>query len=237
MPRFARSTTVLLHLLLALCALAGVPRHAHAQAEADRPAVDILLPPSDDGVLTLTTERGPLVTTRNILSGGEVRELIRSGFPAELRFRLELWRAGGWFDDLESILEWSVIVAYDPAAQLYRVRRLSSRQNEDLGAFATLTSVEAVLARPVRAPVIPRQAGRRYYYNLVLEVEALSVSDLDQLERWLRGELRPAVRGRNNPVDALSSGVKTMVTRVLGGERREYRRRSGGFRAGEVPQR
>lgn len=232
MNRVARSTALLFRVLLALLALGGGARHAHAQGDANRPGVDILLPPGEGGVLALSPDRGPLVTTRNILSGGELRELIRSGFPAELRFRLELWRAGGWFDDLESILEWSVIVAYDPAAQLYRVRRLSSTQNEDLGAFATLTSVEAVLARPVRAPVIPRQQGRRYYYNLVLEVEALSVSDLDQLERWLRGELRPAVRGRNNPVDALSSGVKTMVTRVLGGERREYRRRSGAFRAG-----
>jgi hypothetical protein len=66
----------------------------------------------------------------------------------------------------------------------------------------------------------------------VLDVEALSVSDLDQLERWLRGELRPAVRGRSNPVNAISSGVRTVVTRVLGGERRHYRRRSGTFRAG-----
>lgn len=194
--------------------------------------VEILLPPSVGGVMPIVAEGGPRIATRNILSGGELRALIRSGFPAELRFRLELWRAGGWFDDLEALMEWEVVIAYDPATQLYRVRRVSSTQNEDLGAFATLTSVEAALERPLRAPLVPSRMGRPYYYNLVLDVEALSVSDLDQLERWLRGELRPAVRGRNNPVGAVSSGIRTVVTRILGGERQYYRRRSGTFRAG-----
>lgn len=203
------------------------------QAQASRsPSVNILLPPSVGGVLPIVAEGGPRITMENILAAGDLRELIRSGFPAQLHFRLELWRTGGWFDDLESTMEWDVVVAYDPAAQLYRVRRLSGTQNEDLGAFATLTSVESVLERPIRAPLVPSRMGRRYYYNLSLDVEALSVSDLDQLERWLRGELRPAVSGRNNPVDAVSSGMRTLVTRVLGGERRQYRRRSGGFRAG-----
>jgi hypothetical protein len=60
----------------------------------------------------------------------------------------------------------------------------------------------------------------------------LSVSDLDQLERWLRGELRPAVRGENNPLTAIGEGARTLVTRILGGERRHYEKRSGTFRAG-----
>ena len=136
---------------------------------------------------TTVSESGKVqVALENILAAGDLRELVRSGFPAQLHFRLELWRTGGWFDDLESTMEWDVVVAYDPAAQLYRVRRLSGSQNEDLGAFATLTSVESVLERPIRAPLIPTRMGRRYYYNLALDVEALSVSDLDQLERWLR---------------------------------------------------
>jgi hypothetical protein len=226
------SRGVLRRIVLLLLAAAVLPLTARAQGHASDPRVEILLPRSVGGVMPIVAERGPRITAVNVLSEGELRELIRSGFPGELRFRLELWRAGGWFDDLEAVMEWEVVIAYDPASQLYRVRRLSSTQNEDLGVFATLTSVEAVLARPLRAPLVPSRMGRRYYYNLVLEVEALSVSDLDQLERWLRGELRPAVRGRNNPVNAISSGVRTIVTRVLGAERREYRRRSGSFRAG-----
>lgn len=208
-----------------------LPSPARAQ-RARPPEVNILLPASVNGVLPIAAEGGPRIVTTNILAGGDLRALIRSGFPAQLQYRLELWRAGGWFDDLESVMEWNVVIAYDPGTQLYRVRRYSRPQAEDLGSYATLTSVEAVLERAIRAPLLPSRPGRRYYYNLVLDVEALSVSDLDQLERWLRGELGPAVSGRNNPVSAMSSGLRTLVTRVLGGERRQYRRRSGAFRAG-----
>lgn len=216
---------------LALALALAVP--ADAVAQGDRtPQIAIVLPPGVNGVMPIVAEGGPRITTANILSNGDLRALIRSGFPAQLHYRLELWRAGGWFDDLEAVMEWDIVIAYDPATQLYRFRRFSGTQNEDLGAFATLTSVEAVLERAIRAPLVPSRMGRRYYYNLVLDVEALSVSDLDQLERWLRGELGPAVSGRNNPVNAVSSGLRTLVTRVLGGERRQYRTRSGSFRAG-----
>lgn len=223
---------VILRLVLACIACIALAASAAGAQGTRGPQVEILLPPSIDGALPITAEGGPRIRTVEVLAGGDLRQLIRSGFPAQLRYRLELWRAGGWFDDLESVMEWDVVIAFDPATQLYRVRRMSGAQNEDLGAFATLTSVESVLERPIRAPLIPSRMGRRYYYNLALEVEALSVSDLDQLERWLRGELRPAVSGRGNPVNAVSSGLRTLVTRVLGGERRQYRARSGGFRAG-----
>lgn len=226
-----RPSTIARHLALRVAAAAVLASTAGAQS-VRAPAVQVLLPPSASGVVPVVAEGGPRITTGSVLAGGDLRELIRSGFPAQLHYRLELWRTGGWFDDLESIMEWDVVIAYDPAAQLFRMRRLSGAHNEDLGAFATLTSVEAVLERPLRAPLLPSRPGRRYYYNLALDVEALSVSDLDQLERWLRGELRPAVRGRNNPVDAVSSGLLTVFTRVLGGERRQYRQRSGTFRAG-----
>jgi hypothetical protein len=63
----------------------------------------------------------------------------------------------------------------------------------------------------------------RYYYQLVLNVEALSVSDMDQLERWLRG-----ARG-GTAVAALGSGVRTLMLRMLGGEKRHYEKRSPTF--------
>lgn len=223
---------VILRLLVACVATVTLAAPAAGAQGVRGPQVDIVLPASADGVLRIAADGGPRIRTVDVLAGGDLRQLIRSGFPAQLRYRLELWRAGGWFDDLEAVMEWDVVIAYDPATQLYRVRRLSGAQNEDLGAYATLTSVESVLERPIRAPLVPSRIGGRYYYNLALEIEALSVSDLDQLERWLRGELRPAVSGRGNPVNAVSSGLRTLVTRVLGGERRQYRKRSGAFRAG-----
>lgn len=163
------------------------------------------------------------VTTVGLFGDPEMRDLVRSGFPLSLRFRLELWRSGGIFDDLEGSQEWELIVQYDPSGQRYRVVRRSGGRMEDLGSFATLSTAQNVLERPLRITLLPRREGRRYYYNYALNISALSVSDMDQLERWLRG-----VRG-STAASAVGSGVRTLMLRMLGGENRRYEKRSAGF--------
>ena len=59
----------------------------------------------------------------------------------------------------------------------------------------------------------------------IFAIEALSVSDMDQLERWLRG-----VRG-GTAASAFGSGMRTLMLRMLGGEKRVYDRRSTTFTA------
>lgn len=169
---------------------------------------------------------GATVTATNLFGDPDMRDLVRSGFPASMRFRLELWRVGGLFNDIEGRQEWEVIVQYDPSAQRYRVIRRQRGRVEDLGSFATLTSAQATLEQPLRAPLLPERAGSRYYYALALDVEALSVSDMDQLERWLRG-----VRG-GTAASAVGTGVRTLMLRMLGGEKRHFDGRSATFVAG-----
>jgi hypothetical protein len=174
--------------------------------------------------VTVPTSATPgLVSATGLFADPEMRELVRSGFPASLRFRLELWRAGGLFNDLVGTHEWELIVQYDPSGQRYRVVRRQGGRLEDLGSFATLSTAQAVLERPLRITLLPGRQGRRYYYNFVLDISALSVSDMDQLERWLRG-----VRG-GTAAGALGSGVRTLMLRMLGGENRHYDRRSALF--------
>jgi hypothetical protein len=96
---------------------------------------------------------------------------------------------------------------------------------DDLGSFATLSTAQAVLERPTRILLAPEREGSRYYYNLTLTIEALSVSDMDQLERWLRG-----VRG-GTAASAFGSGMRTLMLRMLGGEKRVYDKRSSTFTA------
>ena len=115
---------------------------------------------------------------------------------------------------------------------MYRAIRQDGKQLEDFGGFATLTSAEEPLNRPYRVQLRPKYRGRRYYYNVTLDIATLEVSDLDELQRWLRGEFQPAVRGKTNPASALKSGIGTLVTRLLGGERRHYEQRSEKFSAG-----
>lgn len=164
-----------------------------------------------------------LVTASNLLADGELRDLVRSGFPASLRFRLELWRVGGLFNDLEGREEWEMIVQYDPTAQRYRLIRRQERRIDDLGSFATLTTAQSAIEQPQRPALQPARRGAKYYYNLTLDVTALSVSDLDQLERWLRG-VKPS-----DPAGAIGSGVRTLMLRMLGGETRHLEKRSPQF--------
>lgn len=174
---------------------------------------------------------GAIVRASRLLSDSRTRELLRNGFPAALRFKLELWRAGGLFDELESATSWDVLVRYDPYSQKYQQVRRGTRETEVPDGFATLASVEENLSMPHPIALAPRRSGTRYYYNVILEIETLSVSDLDELQRWLRGELQPAVRGKRAPLSALSRGFGTLLSRVLGGERRHYEARSRTFRA------
>lgn len=129
-------------------------------------------------------------------------------------------------------MEWEVLVQYDPATQVYRAVRRNGKQLEDFGGFASLTSAEEPLSRPYRVPLRPKAQGGRYYYNLFLDITTLDVSDLDELQRWLRGEFQPAVHGKTNPASALKNGIGTLVARLLGGERRHYEQRSETFTAG-----
>jgi hypothetical protein len=201
-----------LSLALILLAVAGEPLHAQRRVQLE------VVPPTP-----LT--RAPVVTTTSLFGDPDMRDLVRSGFPASMRFRLELWRAGGLFNDLEGQQDWEMIIQYDPSGQRYRVAQRQNGRLEEVGSFATLSTAEAMLERPLRVTLLPEREGVRYYYQLVLNVEALSVSDMDQLERWLRG-----ARG-GTAVAALGSGVRTLMLRMLGGEKRVYDKRSSTFTA------
>ena len=189
--------------------------------------LDIIVPGG-----TLAATEAPSIVSKNLLADPKTRELLRNGFPAKLHYKVELWREARWVNEIEGSTEWEVLVQYDPATKLYRAVRQNGRQLEDFGGFSTLTSAEEPLSRPYRVPLRPRDRGRRYYYNITLDVTTLDVSDLDELQRWLRGEFQPAVRGRGNPASAIKSGVGTLLSRMLGGERRHYEQRSEKFTAG-----
>lgn len=208
---------------VALIALALSAGGALAQGRGG-PALDV-------SVWGNSPPAGASVRAARMLRDATTRELMRNGFPASLRFRLELWRSGGLFDDIESTTTWEVLVRYDPYTKLYSVYRRGARAAEDIGSMPTLEAAEAELEKPFQVSLPPSRRGARYYYNLAVDIETLSVSDLDELNRWLRGELQPAVQGRRAPLSALRRGFGTLLSRVLGGDSRHYEARSGTFTA------
>jgi hypothetical protein len=212
--------------VLGLTLLAATPLSRRAEAQS-RVQLDVVVPAG-----TLTATQAPSIVGKNLLADPTTRELLRNGFPTKLHYKLELWKEKGLFNDVEGSTEWEVLVQYDPAAQVYRAVRRNGKQLEDFGSFATLTSAEEPLTRPYRVPLRPRSQGGRYYYNVFLDITTLDVSDLDELQRWLHGEFQPAVHGKTNPASAIKNGIGTLLSRLLGGERRHYEQRSETFTAG-----
>jgi hypothetical protein len=204
-------------------ALPAAPSDAGAQGRAG-PQLEVSVTSAEPG--------GASVRSARLLNDANTRALLQNGFPAAMRFRLELWRVGGMFDDLESSAAWEVLVRYDPYTKLYSLYRRGMRSAEDIGTVSSLQAVEAELSRPFQVALTPGRPGTRYYYNVSVDVETLSVSDLDELNRWLRGELQPAVRGKRAPLSALRRGLGTLLSRVLGGDSRHYEARSGSFTSG-----
>ena len=185
-----------------------------------------------DIILPSNGQRGneaPTVRSERVLSDSRTRDLLRHGFPARLHYRLGLWSTAGWFDDEKATAEWDVIVRFTPLDRRYTVTRIEPDRVVPLGTFDDLRDVEAVIGYPHRPSIRPPTQRARHYYNLVLSVEMLSVNDLDEVERWLRGELRPAVRGNRNPGTALTRGVRSLLVGLLGGENRKYETRTGRF--------
>ena len=165
-----------------------------------------------------------------MLSDRRMRDLLNHGFPAHLHYRVELWSARGFFDDLKSQVEWDVIVRYNPMERLYTATRIEGERAIPLGTFDQLRKVDDAIGSPFQPPIRPPTRRQKFYYNAVLDVEMLSVNDLDEVERWLRGELSPAVHGEKSPGTAITRGARILVTRLLGGEQRHYETRSRVFR-------
>ena len=206
-----------MRLLLGLAALCWA---APSFAQRDRVQLDVAVVTGSPSV------EGASVGTANLLEDAKTQELLRNGFPARIHYRLELWRKG-WSNDRRGTSEWDVLVKYDPTTQLYDVvrRTADNRLHENFGGFPSLAAAESQIGRAFRVGLAPQRSGQ-YYYNLVIDLETLTVSDLDALEQWLRGPSAPV---HGNPLKAIRGGVGTLLSRLLGGDKRHYEQRSGVF--------
>ncbi len=174
---------------------------------------------------------GPSFSPRAVLATRELRDLLRAGFPARLHFRSELWRNDRLNNTRDQAVEWDMLVRFDQLGQKYEVYRIVGERASRLGRVDTVEEAEALVERPFRILAPPMRRGRSYYYDSSLDVEVLSLSDLDEVERWLRGEVRPTLRGDRNPGTAVTRTVRTFFVRLLGGERRHYQTQTKTFTA------
>lgn len=213
--------------LLLFALVAGLtflsPAAAHSRI-VQTPRLIVTAPPD-----ARATVEGPRITTTGVLNDSKLQEFIRSGFPARLHYRIELWSRKRGFDDPEANAVWVFLVEYDQLQRTYTIKRQAGDRLVASGPYRTIAEVQAALATPFEAPVRAPNSGQRMYYHVVLEIEKLSLSDLDELEAWLRGELKPATQGQRNPGTALIRGFQTLILRMLGGENPRYEASSETF--------
>lgn len=154
------------------------------------------------------------------LADDELEEAVRSGLPLRVRFRLELWK-DGMIDDLLGAEEWTTVLTFDPLSKVYAVRggAPGSTPREFVDYRTARTAIEGTYLASLR----PRGNGRFYYIGSV-SIETLSLSDLEELERWLK------VSGQRTIPGALGQGARRVFMRVLSLPERRFEVRSARFR-------
>ena len=180
--------------------------------------------------LTVLVQSGvPRVQATALLADGKFVGLMRSGFPLRLHYRLELWRArSGWFDQFVSDWSWDAVANHDPIADDFVLIRT---ENGAVTRYATGDSLERALEIPYRVRLAPKGSGK-FYFLCRLDVTTLNDTDLEELTRWLKGDVSPAVSGEGNVGGALVRGLQRILVRIAGLPRLTLEARSETFTSG-----
>jgi hypothetical protein len=163
-----------------------------------------------------------------VLEDEALTRALHSGLPIRILLSAELWK-DGFFDSQRGEYEWRATVVYDPLERSYQVETAGRELTNEV--VADLSAASVALYRSLRLPLHPDEEGR-WYYVVNAEVETLSLSDLEELRRWLRGDLAAAVSGEEPVDNAVARGVRRLVVRVLGLPARRYRERTPSFESG-----
>ncbi len=174
--------------------------------------------------LTVTLQNNvPRVRSTGLLADGKFVGLMRSGFPLRLHYRLELWKVRtSWFDQFIREVSWDGVARNDPLADDF----VLIRQGGNVSRYATADDLAAALDIPYTVTLRPSGGSGRYYFVARLEVTTLNDTDLQELSRWLSGQVGPAVSGEGNFGEALARGAQRVLVRLAGLPRQRLEARS-----------
>jgi hypothetical protein len=207
-----RTARLAFALLLALALLYAAP----AEAQSRRPLTVSVGGPS--------VRWRPEVRLNGILRDRALRDALQNGLPLRFHCRVELWLKAEPFDQLVGVQEMSRALLRAPLGEGYTLEdgRVQRR-------YSTIGAAERALQSAL-APTLHPATGGRHYYLVRLNVETLSLDEVDDLRRWLRGETRPAEAGRYPR--GVERGVRRIFVRLLGLPSRRYEARTAIFRVG-----
>ncbi len=144
-----------------------------------------------------------------LLDDGGLRRALHSGLPIRVEVSVELWR-DGFFDHQEAGGTWGASIIHDAVTESYEFQVAG----EDPISLPSMARVAEALQAGFRSTVRPTREGR-YYYLAEVEMQTLSLSDLEELQRWLQGDLGPAVQGERSPESAVGRGLRRILVRAL----------------------
>jgi hypothetical protein len=218
-----RTSGILLACLLG-AGPAALAQEVHERAPPVRPSLSVVFPRASEVAVDT-----PVVRAERLLQDGVFDAALKNGFPVRYHFRLELWKKAALFDRLQRDAEWDAVVRLDPLSAEYDLIRTG-------GSVEHFTSVEGAsraLASPFKVDLVPPGGGgTRYYYVATLEIESLSLSELEEVERWLKGDIGPAISHTGNVGDALAQAARRLLIRFSGLPRRRLEARTVVFEAG-----
>lgn len=165
-----------------------------------------------------------VVRAANLLQDGLFEGALHDGFPVRFQFHLELWRDAALYDRLEREVSWVALAQLDPLSGVYSLTRTGG----SVESFTSVDSLARALATPFTVDLTPapRRGRTRWYYVATLDVESLSLSELDEVERWLRGDLGRAITREGDVGSALGRGARRLLIRFSGLPRRRLEARS-----------
>jgi hypothetical protein len=159
--------------------------------------------------------QAPVVRSEHLLDDGRWLETLRSGLPVRLHYGVGVWRSrGGWFDAFDRQIGWDVVLRHEPLLDQYTVLTVVGGKARERR-YATVDALSAALGFAYQVNVRPSQPGR-YYYTASLEISTLSDSDLDELQRFLEGDLDGVADGKQGVGDALGRGATRFLLRLAG---------------------
>ena len=179
-------------------------------------------------VADTTPDHRAIVRVGAVLRGGEIEHAARSGLPVRVRVRVELWK-DRVFDQLVDSTSWISYIVFEPIGEQFFVRSLPAASG--VRRFSSFAEARKTVETDYLLSLRSRGPGR-YYYTATLLVERLSLSDVEELERWLQGELQPAVSGERSFPNAIGQGAKRLMLRLLDIPTRRYEARSESFNSG-----
>jgi uncharacterized protein DUF4390 len=160
--------------------------------------------------------RAPLVRTSNLLKDAPWIGLLRQGLPVRLRYRIEVWRSReAWLDALVRQSEWNLLIRHEPLLDQYSVL-LAQGRSRTRRQVGTAGALEELLGLQYRIPAVAPTEPGTYYYAATLDVTTLSDSDVDELERFLRGELVAEGDTTTRRGSVVSRGARRLVLTLAG---------------------